>query len=124
MCNVPVFRTYFLVETNLVFILKIMDAFPEVDLYWILIGKGSFPSAQIKNEKTEKVTEKITVAPTPTLDSSFENNMFSKINETEEEITTTNKELNTLENKPLLSNEKVLKNCNFYSNGKFVSYCP
>lgn len=112
-------------KPSLDFILKIMDAFPEVDLYWILIGKGSFPSAKIKNENTEKVTEKIAVAPTPILDSSFENNMFSKINETEEEITATNKELNTLENKPLLSNEKSIeKIVIFYSNGKFVSYCP
>lgn len=30
-------------KPSLDFILKILDVFPEIDLYWILNGKGSFP---------------------------------------------------------------------------------
>lgn len=37
-------------KPSLDFVLKIMDKFPEVDLYWLLNGKGSFP----KNSDEEK----------------------------------------------------------------------
>ena len=110
-------------KPSLDFILKIMDVFPDVDLYWILMGKGSFPNVESKNENSI-VTEKIEVAPTPILDSSIEHNLFSKINVPDEEIAST-KEVNTFENKPILSSEvSIDKIVIFYSNGKFVSYCP
>ncbi len=32
-------------KPSLEFVLKVVDAFPEVNLYWLLNGKGSFPSA-------------------------------------------------------------------------------
>ena len=38
-------------KPSLDFVLKIMDVFPEVDLYWILKGKGTFPKYEIVNEK-------------------------------------------------------------------------
>lgn len=43
-------------KPSLEFVLKIVDTFSEVNLYWLLLGKGSFP------HKIEKV-----IAPTPTL---------------------------------------------------------
>ena len=46
-------------KPSLDFILKIMDVFPEVDLYWILNGKGTFPKSELGNEANK-------VAPTPT----------------------------------------------------------
>jgi len=46
-------------KPSLDFILKIMDTFPEVDLYWIINGKGTFPKSEIENEV-------IRVTPTPT----------------------------------------------------------
>lgn len=111
-------------KPSLDFILKIMDVFPDVDVYWILMGKGSFPNVESKNENSI-VTEKIEVAPTPILDSSIEHNLFSKINVPDEEIASTKKEVNTFENKPILSSEvSIDKIVIFYSNGKFVSYCP
>lgn len=45
-------------KPSLDFILKIMDVFSEVDLYWLLNGKGTFPKSELQNEA------KI-VAPTP-----------------------------------------------------------
>lgn len=39
-------------KPSLDFVLKIIEEFPEVDLYWILLGKGNFPkqeSASVKN---------------------------------------------------------------------------
>jgi transcriptional regulator with XRE-family HTH domain len=35
-------------KPSLDLILKIVQNFPEVDLYWILIGKGDFPKLEIK----------------------------------------------------------------------------
>lgn len=42
-------------KPSLDFILKILEVFPDVDLYWILNGKGNFP----KNENAEKPNESI-----------------------------------------------------------------
>lgn len=38
-------------KPSLDFILKIMDVFPEVDLYWLLNGKGTFPKSELENGK-------------------------------------------------------------------------
>ncbi|MEN9913687.1 MAG: hypothetical protein RL528_420 [Bacteroidota bacterium] len=37
-------------KPSLDFILKILDVFPEVDLYWVLNGKGSFPKSDVISE--------------------------------------------------------------------------
>src|SRR6476660_6577189 len=36
-------------KPSLDFILKILDVFPEVDLYWVLNGKGTFPKSEYEN---------------------------------------------------------------------------
>lgn len=33
-------------KPSLDFVLKLVDTFPEIDLYWLLHGKGQFPSMQ------------------------------------------------------------------------------
>lgn len=33
-------------KPSLDFVMKIVDAFPEVELYWLLNGKGSFPAGK------------------------------------------------------------------------------
>lgn len=38
-------------KPSLDFILKILDVFPEVDLYWILNGKGTFPKSELNEEQ-------------------------------------------------------------------------
>lgn len=40
-------------KPSLDFVLKILSSFPEVELYWLLNGKGSFPS----KSKTETLIE-------------------------------------------------------------------
>ena len=42
-------------KPSLDFILKILSAYPEVDLYWLFNGKGEFPSA-VKIEDTKQDT--------------------------------------------------------------------
>ncbi len=41
-------------KPSLEFIMKVLSSFPEVDLYWLLNGKGTFPK---KEEKLQKKTE-------------------------------------------------------------------
>jgi transcriptional regulator with XRE-family HTH domain len=112
-------------KPSLDFILKIMDTFPEVDLYWILNGKGTFPKSEIENEA-------IRVAPTPTfiepvIDNKIEKHpdLFSEKN--------ANVKSQKEENLPnLFSNAKIVtinKTDNeierivvFYTNGTFKTY--
>jgi len=44
-------------KPSLEFVMKVVKTFPEVNLYWLLNGKGSFPY---------KAEQKTTTAPTPT----------------------------------------------------------
>ncbi|MEZ4802652.1 MAG: helix-turn-helix transcriptional regulator [Gelidibacter sp.] len=42
-------------KPSLDFVLKVLSVFPEVELYWLLNGKGHFPSAPLSEEtKTTK----------------------------------------------------------------------
>jgi len=48
-------------KPSLDFLMKVLEKFPEVELYWILNGKGTFPSEKTKNSpisKSEKKTSK------------------------------------------------------------------
>ncbi|WP_394748719.1 helix-turn-helix domain-containing protein [Spongiimicrobium salis] len=51
-------------KPSLEFVLKVVTNFPEVNLYWLLNGKGSFPSPE---STTVPTTQKDTLSPTPTL---------------------------------------------------------
>ncbi|RAR48961.1 helix-turn-helix domain-containing protein [Flavobacterium lacus] len=87
-------------KPSLEFVIKITAAFPEVDLYWFLFNKGSFP----KSNSTETTAES-------------------------EEIQLKNKETTKAEvNKPeknLSQNqEDVEKIVVFYKNGSFKTYLP
>ena len=44
-------------KPSLDFVLKIIDKYPEVDLYWLLYGKGSFPKEEKKPVPTPLLTE-------------------------------------------------------------------
>ncbi len=70
-------------KPSLEFILKIIDVFPEVDFYWLTLGKGSFPKSnevektpvqkEIIFQEEKKTPSKIEIpTPTPTQISSNE----------------------------------------------------
>ena len=44
-------------KPSLDFVLKIVDKYPEVDLYWLLYGKGTFPKEETKEAPTPLQTE-------------------------------------------------------------------
>ena len=79
-------------KPSLEFVMKVIDAFPEVELYWLLNGKGNFP----KNEKPSPRTE------------------ILKISETEKKSTE-----ETIPNSS--SSESAITRSNFSSNGKEIN---
>ncbi|WP_455004482.1 helix-turn-helix domain-containing protein [Capnocytophaga gingivalis] len=45
-------------KPSLDFVLKITEKYPEIDLYWLLYGKGSFPKEEPREEPKEKLLPK------------------------------------------------------------------
>lgn len=111
-------------KPSLDFILKILDVFPDVDLYWILNGKGNFPK-NLDEKGTEIIAEKTISAPTPISQNQIAGNLFSPT-----EIPVVK---NPIENiKPILnenitistSSNEIDKIVIFYKNGTFKDYKP
>jgi hypothetical protein len=46
-------------KPSLDFILKILDVFPDVDLYWMINGKGSFPKNSEPSRQQETKLEEV-----------------------------------------------------------------
>ena len=46
---------------SLEFVMKVLSSFPEVDLYWLLKGKGDFPSQNQENIKQDSKTSASTI---------------------------------------------------------------
>jgi len=82
-------------KPSLDFVLKVLKAFDEVDLYWLLNGKGKFP-------KSSQVDEQVDYYP---------------LKETKE-----NK--NTDKPLPTTSNQEIDRIVIFYKNGTFKNYIP
>ncbi len=51
-------------KPSLDFVMKVVKSFPEVELYWLLNGKGSFPPSEKPNPQPE-VNQETSTAPIP-----------------------------------------------------------
>jgi len=111
-------------KPSLDFILKILEVFPDVDLYWIINGKGNFPKNSDEN-RSGIIAEKTISAPTPIPQNHVANNLFSP---TEIPIIK-----NTIENINPVLNENITISTNsneivkiviLYKNGTFKDYKP
>ena len=109
-------------KPSLDFVLKISEVFPEIDLYWILIGKGNFPK-NTEDYLNRSYTENTNILP-PVSDEILENeNLFLRINTSEEETELLkntdfkNFNLNT-------EDSKIEKIVFFYKNGTFKAFTP
>ena len=49
-------------KPSLDFVLKIINKYPEIDLYWLLYGKGTFPKEEVQNPK-ESIPNEIIFPP-------------------------------------------------------------
>lgn len=88
-------------KPSLEFVIKITEAFPEVDLYWFLLNKGSFP----KSNSVETISMNETIP--------------LKKSEESSKIETTKPEKVSFQNQ-----EDVEKIVVFYKNGTFKTYLP
>jgi transcriptional regulator with XRE-family HTH domain len=114
-------------KPSLDFILKILDVFPDVDLYWILNGKGTFPKSELKSES-------IVVAPTPISNNQivetktektadlFSEELPIKKNSIEEKLTTNFS--NTQNSEMQKNNSEIDRIVIFFKNGTFQTYSP
>jgi len=45
-------------KPSLDFVLKVLSSFPDVELYWLLNGKGTFPNEEKSEIQSEEITSK------------------------------------------------------------------
>lgn len=114
-------------KPSLDFILKISTIFPDVDLYWILNGKGTFPKSELNNEPNNTSPTPIYTAPIAATKIETPPDLYSeKIsnskNQAEENFS------NNIANTPISSHPKKGSEIDriviFYKNGTFTTYSP
>ena len=102
-------------KPSLDFILKILEVFPEVDLYWILNGKGSFPKTISNNNIIETPPAILNSEP-------ISGNLFSTIPETK--TITPTVEVKKIDQLPQSISNEVEKIVFFYKDGTFKEFKP
>ena len=65
-------------KPSLEFVMKVLQTYPEVDLYWLLYGKGSFPTPLNKVNTQIKATSKQNTLPGVEVENSIFENMVLK----------------------------------------------
>ena len=65
-------------KPSLEFVMKVLQTYPEVDLYWLLYGKGSFPTTVNKVNTQIKATNKQNALPGVEAENSVFENMELK----------------------------------------------
>lgn len=88
-------------KPSLEFVIKITEAFPEVDLYWFLFNKGTFP----KSNSAENISK----------------NQETRLEKSEE---SDKAEVSKAEKNIFQTQEDVEKIVVFYKNGTFKTYMP
>jgi hypothetical protein len=108
-------------KPSLDFVLKIMEVFPEVDLYWILNGKGTFPKITQTIFPPDNLSNKKVV---PERSKPAEENLFSEIANTEPSPTLESKKEKVLPFPDADNATEVEKIVFFYKNGTFKAFIP
>ncbi len=109
-------------KPSLDFIIKMIEVFPEVDLYWILIGKGVFPKSEKATQKFEDI--KPTSFEAPLTQTKLESpDLFSTTshNHPENEMKPSEKNHHTPIAATSFDIERIVI---FYQDGTFKNYIP
>jgi len=114
-------------KPSLDFILKILDIFPDVDLYWVLNGTGTFPKSE--SENNINISSPAPIVDTPIMETKIEQatDIFSetlpdKKNLVEEKQPTS---FSNTQNLVLpKNNSEIDRIVIFYKNGTFRTYSP
>ncbi|MHC0441890.1 helix-turn-helix domain-containing protein [Flavobacterium sp. 3-210] len=112
-------------KPSLDFVMKILEVFPDVDLYWLLNGKGNFPKSNEESTLQFGVISEIekNIAPTSSNENFNTIDLFSEINPEKENVETKN--ISSIKNTIFNPNEdEIEKIIFFYKNGKFKTYVP
>jgi transcriptional regulator with XRE-family HTH domain len=113
-------------KPSLDFILKIIDIFPDVDLYWILNGRGSFPRKveQLgRREKTAENAEELNIPAAP-IDKTIPENLFSPQKDVNNITDFGTKKIEAESSTKESVVSEIDKIVIFYKNGTFKSYVP
>jgi transcriptional regulator with XRE-family HTH domain len=102
-------------KPSLDFIIKVIEVFPEVDLYWILNGKGTFPKSE-KNFSIQSTKQEVTSDETNTSDLFSTDQTNSKQPFINNEI---EKKSINLSNSEVKTIERIVI---FYTDGSFKNY--
>ncbi|MFL9844038.1 helix-turn-helix domain-containing protein [Flavobacterium rhizosphaerae] len=104
---------------SLDFVLKIVENFPEVDLYWLLLGKGSFPKSDLEN------------TPPPANNNSTISNskqdLFSEpvlLENNDDAVINTPQNISSDKISQTDQNFEIERIVIFYKNGTFKNYLP
>ncbi len=105
-------------KPSLDFILKVIESFPEVELLWLLNGKGSFPKGENGSEEKTAISSHEKIAQ--------ESNLFSQeiIASTLNTEPSTTKSKIQSEEKSIHSDSKIERIVVFYTDGTFKNYNP
>lgn len=106
-------------KPSLDFVMKIIENFPEVELYWLLQGSGAFP-------KNENQQHQISTPPSPPepKEENITLDLFSEEKETANLSFPDNKKELILPNAVLNNQKDIDRIVVFYSNGTFKNYFP
>ncbi|MFD1014858.1 helix-turn-helix domain-containing protein [Winogradskyella rapida] len=96
-------------KPSLDFVMKVLNSYPEVELYWLLNGKGNFPHHPIDDQTPPP---KISEAPKKSPSENGSQILIPTEAENENQIT------------PPPSDSEIEKIVIFYKNGTFKSYKP
>ena len=113
-------------KPSLDFILKILDVFPDVDLYWILNGKGNSPKNSEQSDKIEISVEQLAKQniPTPPNTEIIPENLFSEIKIPNPIPALETKKIENQNSTKETYSDGIDKIVIFYKNGTFKSYVP
>lgn len=117
-------------KPSLDFIMKIIEVFPEVDLYWLLNNVGEFPkkTQKTENDNVDKNSEKVKFHSPRSYDENvISHDLFSKINleENEKGKNLTPEKFPEPNNSEFMKKEdEIEKIVFFYKNGTFRVYIP
>jgi transcriptional regulator with XRE-family HTH domain len=105
-------------KPSLDFILKVIENFPEVELLWLLNGKGSFPKGEMgSNEKLTVSSEEKTEQEIDLF--SQKTTLFETLPEKKSNMPKIETEV-----KPIHSESKIERIVVFYNDGTFKNYTP
>ncbi|MDD2821427.1 XRE family transcriptional regulator [Flavobacterium petrolei] len=113
-------------KPSLDFILKILEVFPDVDLYWILNGKGTFPKNSEQFDKTVNNVEQVVKQniPAPASADIIPENLFSEIKIPNPIPALETKKIENKNSPKESDSTEIDKIVIFYKNGTFKSYVP